>query len=898
MSMRSWVRNVIARPATRPIRKAPHLARLAVEALEDRTVPSTFTVTNTLDDGSVGSLRWAVGQANSQAGADTINFDSTVFSTRQTISLTSGQLTLTDVATTTISGPGAGLLSISGNNASRVFAVNGGAAAALSGLTITGGMVTDRGGGLSNDGTVTLIDCTISGNSADIGGGIRTYGTTTLSNCTVSGNSAGNIGGGLFQAAGTTTLSNCTFSGNSAGNLGGGLWSQRSTTTLSNCTFSGNSAGTQGGGLVLAATTSTLSNCTISGNSAASAGGVYSGGSTATLGNTIVAGNTASDRPDVGGTFNSSGNNLIGKSDGATGWVGSDLTGTIAAPLNPQLAALASNGGPTQTLALLPGSPAIAAGNATGAPSTDQRGIGRVGAVDIGAFESSGFTIAVTSGSGQATLGNTAFFAPLVVTVTANNPNEPVAGGLVTFTPPLSGASATLSPTPAIIKADGTASVTATANDVRGAYTVTASASEATPASFALTNELQPTFAGLSSATITYGTSSLAFTGALVAGATPATGGVTVTISGNGITPLSQSTTIGADGTFSATIITASLPANPSSPYTVISTYAAQDDFRAASDTSTTLTVNKADATVVVTPYRVTYDGSPHTATVTSITGVNGETGATVGTVTLNTTHTNAGTYSSDSWSFTGTANYNDIASTTITDTIDKTNYLNPATGDRSGAFAGLSAQQRFIQALYLDALGRAGSVAELNLWAPILNGPNGQAVVARGIENSPEGRDNLVKGWYRTYLGRSADGVEERGHVAALLAGMTEEAVLGGILASPEFFAHAQTLLSTGTPQERFVQALYTLLLNRPAGSGEVAGQVAASSGGQSRAQVAMNFLRRQEFRTDLVALYYSTFLHRTASAAESNDWVFSQLDANMLRLSFESSPEFFVNG
>src|SRR5262249_58823026 len=72
-----------------------------------------------------------------------------------------------------------------------------------------------------------------------------------------------------------------------------------------------------------------------------------------------------------------------------------------------------------------------------------------------------------------------------------------------------------------------------------------------------------------------------------------------------------------------------------------------------------------------VRSYTVTYDGAAHTATVTSITGVNGETGATVGTVTLNTTHTSAGTYASDSWSFTG-ANYNDIASTAITDVINK----------------------------------------------------------------------------------------------------------------------------------------------------------------------------------------------------------------------------------
>src|ERR1019366_7506299 len=88
--------------------------------------------------------------------------------------------------------------------------------------------------------------------------------------------------------------------------------------------------------------------------------------------------------------------------------------------------------------------------------------------------------------------------------------------------------------------------------------------------------------------------------------------------------------------------------------------------------TTITHTTNQATSTAVVTPYTVTYDGKAHTATVTSITGVNGETGATVGSVTLNTTHTAAGTYSSDSWSFTGTANYNNIAATTITDTINQ----------------------------------------------------------------------------------------------------------------------------------------------------------------------------------------------------------------------------------
>jgi hypothetical protein len=99
------------------------------------------------------------------------------------------------------------------------------------------------------------------------------------------------------------------------------------------------------------------------------------------------------------------------------------------------------------------------------------------------------------------------------------------------------------------------------------------------------------------------------------------------------------------------------------------------DGSYSASNGTASLTVGKANATVVVTPYSVTYDGNPHTATVTSITGVCGETGATVGTADVSgTTHTNAGTYSSDTWSFTGTTNYNNIAATTITDTISKAN--------------------------------------------------------------------------------------------------------------------------------------------------------------------------------------------------------------------------------
>ncbi len=293
----------------------------------------------------------------------------------------------------------------------------------------------------------------------------------TLTNCTVSGNSAGTFGGGLLDASGhnTTTLTNCTVSGNSAKQWRPGLVNTDGTTTLTNCTVSGNSADNKGGGLYE----------------------FDSSFSTLNIGNTIVAVNTAgTSGPDATGTFVSQGNNLIGKTDGSSGWVGSDLTGTIARPFDPLLAPLANYGGPTQTMALLPGSPAIDAGSNALIPAgvtTDQRGLPRIvnTVVDIGAFESSGFTITVTSGSGQSTGVLTAFpSSRLVVTVTARNPSEPVAGGLVRFTPPLDGASATIGGSPATISAAGTASVTATANGIAGSYSVVASASGITaPAS-------------------------------------------------------------------------------------------------------------------------------------------------------------------------------------------------------------------------------------------------------------------------------------------------------------------------------------------------------------------------------------------------------------------------------
>ncbi len=142
----------------------------------------------------------------------------------------------------------------------------------------------------------------------------------------------------------------------------------------------------------------------------------------------------------------------------------------------------------------------------------------------------------------------------------------------------------------------------------------------------------------------------------------------------DGMTPVTGTFTYAYYVGSSATGTSSRTAPSNAGTYTVVATFASTDANYGNGTAQTTFTIGKADATVVVTPYTVTYNGVAHSATVTSITGVNGQTGAAVGAVTRNSTHTNAGTFTTDTWSFAGTANYNNIASTMITDTISKAN--------------------------------------------------------------------------------------------------------------------------------------------------------------------------------------------------------------------------------
>jgi len=415
-------------PRTRSLRANPtrHWLRPVVEVFEDRLLLSNFTV-NSLGDtgtgsGTSGDLRYCITQADKTAN-NTINFSAT-----GTIQLASALPALS--RNVTITGPGASSLTVQGGGTSSNFSVlkiNSGVTAAISDLTIAGGHTTTSGGGIDNLGTMTLTDCTISNDSALSGGGIFSTGTMTLTDCTIS-NVSGKYGGGINNyIGGTATLTGCTVSDSTAINQGGGI-STYGPLNLINCTITGDTADSAGGIFNDGETgTMTLTNCTVTANRETKdgGGGIHTFGPTILV-NTIVAGNFGGAAPsttpnDIAGsiTTSSSFNNLIGT--GGSGGLTNVANGNHVDVADPGLGTLGNNGGPTQTIPLLPGSPAIDAGNtakaldANGTPlATDQRGVGfpRVlGAqVDIGAFEAPAPTFTVNSlldtGTGSGSSGD------------------------------------------------------------------------------------------------------------------------------------------------------------------------------------------------------------------------------------------------------------------------------------------------------------------------------------------------------------------------------------------------------------------------------------------------------------------------------------------------------------
>ena len=363
----------------------------------------------------VCTLRAALEEANAFTGSDTVDI-----SVPGQINLANGELSIT--ATAVVNG-NAGGTTLDAGGLSRVLNVFG-PSVTLNDLEVRHGVLSGNSNGAGIHSSAQLLtlnrvvvaDNTVGSVIGDGGAGIFTFSGFPLDNAlvlndsTVSGNTiTGNAGiGAGIRANGSLTLNRSTVSGNSTtldgGGRGGGIdmaiGSGTAALTISNSTISGNHSGgapanNGGGGGVFASNTVTplsIVGSTIAGNTTLGTGGGVKSFSLGSSENTIYAGNTAADGGDnCAAGFNPGINNIETATSGVTcSFTGSgNQQGVSNGALD--LGALASNGGPTQTRALGPGSVAIDAGSAgCGGLTVDQRGQprgGSAGACDVGAFE-------------------------------------------------------------------------------------------------------------------------------------------------------------------------------------------------------------------------------------------------------------------------------------------------------------------------------------------------------------------------------------------------------------------------------------------------------------------------------------------------------------------------------
>lgn len=397
---------------------------------------ATFTVTSTGDSGA-GSLRQALASANGSAGTDTIEFADGVVGT---ITLVTALPQIVEAVTIDGPGADVlsvngedGVQGVSGDDGVRPFSIATGVQVTISGLTIADGLALDEGspgsgGGISNRGDLTLRDCTLTGNSApdnlggavdnapgatllverctisgnlaDIGGGISNDGTLTVIDSRIEGNTAVSQGGGIDNA-GQATISRSLVVGNDSlfgGGIGTGIPQGQSAggdLFVVNSTMSGNSVSGEfaiGGGIDNFNGSVELLHATIARNQAPQGAGVSSDGDFAAK-NSLVVENDGGDCEFIQGSFAVSGANLA-TDDSCPNF-------TAVSPGALALENLADNGGATATHAMADSSVAVnAALDCTGLDgvtpvATDQRGVERPqgAACEPGAFESDADTI-------------------------------------------------------------------------------------------------------------------------------------------------------------------------------------------------------------------------------------------------------------------------------------------------------------------------------------------------------------------------------------------------------------------------------------------------------------------------------------------------------------------------
>jgi PKD domain len=276
-------------------------------------------------------------------------------------------------------------VTLDGQNSVRVLIVNQGVTFTFNALTVAHGFA-QLGGGVLNFGTLNISNSIFANNnSANDGGGVLSFGTLNISTSIFANNNSARFGGGLYNEGATLNISTSTFANNSA-SFGGGFYNE-GTVNISTSTFANNSASGSGGSLENNGGTVNISNSTFANNSASFGSGLDNTSTgTASISTSLFANNSGGNCAN--GTITDQGYNL--SSDNTCGFIASTSQQNTDPKLDPN--GLHDNGGPTQTIALQQGSPAIDLIPTAQCPTTDQRGMSRPDdketSCDIGAYES------------------------------------------------------------------------------------------------------------------------------------------------------------------------------------------------------------------------------------------------------------------------------------------------------------------------------------------------------------------------------------------------------------------------------------------------------------------------------------------------------------------------------
>jgi hypothetical protein len=699
--------------------------------------PQVMPGTNTVDAACSlrDALLLAASAGSGNISFDSTKFAATNSASQNTITVSYGTFNIPSNTTITGATSGSGatltnLVTVNGAGAWTVFAVGSGVTgAALNNLTITNGHSNEIGGGINNSGTLTVSNSTVSGNTATgaggSGGGIYNSGTLIVTNSTFGGNIADNSGGGIYNA-GTLTVTDSTFSGNSTPiGAGGGIYNAFSL-AVSNSTFSGNIAA-YGPGIdnmqeLYFANTLSADLWAFPSITAADLGGNVIAGRSGVLASSIK----LSALGNYGGPTQTM--LLLPGSNGICSGTATPSAGPILLPSTDQrgfgfvstycptghvdAGAVQTNYGmsftteppasiSTNVLFSAPNIPAVtlteSGSTATYASSTVSASSG-LGAVTLNGTTSttlsagvgsfSGLTLSsTTSQSGESltatinlngSLNLTATSNPFNVIVITLSPTSLNSGTVASFYSQQITASNGTAPYTYSVGAGLPAGLTLTSSGVDAGllsgiptaggtfnFTITATDNLGNSGSQAYTLVVGAPTIIVSPATLASGTYGTSYNQSV--SASGGTASYTYALAGGSSLPPGLS--LSSSGAITGTPSQASATAYT---FTIIATDSSSGTGPYTGSKLVSLTINQANATILVTPYVVTYDGTAHTAagTATGAGGVNLAADLNLG----GTTHTNAGSYANDGWSFTDlTGNYAS-ASGTVSDKINQAN--------------------------------------------------------------------------------------------------------------------------------------------------------------------------------------------------------------------------------